>query len=337
MKYPGGGGPFHEKAFKISLVVTSFISVLLTAIVLSAGTDAGRLEQLHILYIDTSKIGKEVVSNAGSKVSDACDSIPDVDPPKLPKIPIFGRDSARDVLEVRSLSDACKNAVKEGEKKVGEVTESAAASIGLKQYYSVHIGALCEGDIEDEKPKVKTCTRKFHAGSTEISNSVEPLKKIPGAEDIGEKISEIPNKIARTAYPFLVIVLLLALAFLFAIGVACLEGDSKLQNILQEISLWGAIICVTLSSLGLFVCATLITAVAEEIKDKINKFNNVGIFAGTSPALYALMWVSLVFTWISLGMLIYLWILAHKGTRTSKDRSQTTTPGGSTSGFMMPK
>ncbi|KAL2167019.1 hypothetical protein VTG60DRAFT_1855 [Thermothelomyces hinnuleus] len=337
MKYPGGGGPFHEKAFKISLVVTSFISVLLTAIVLSAGTDAGRLEQLHILHIDTSKIGKKVASNVGSKVSDACNNIPDIDPPKLPKIPIFSRDSAKDVLEVRSFSDACKDAVKDGENKVSEVTDNAAASVGLRQYYSVHIGALCEGDIEDGKPKVKTCTRKFHAGSTEISNMVEPLKKISGAKDIEGKINEIPNKIAVTAYPFLVIVLFLALAFLFAIGVACLEGDSKLRNTLQEISLWGAIICVSLSSLGLFVCATLITAVAEQIKNKINKFNNVGIFAGTSPALYALLWASLVFTWVSLGLLIYLWILAHKGTRTSKDRSQTSTPGGSTSGFMMPK
>lgn len=225
-----------------------------------------------------------------SKASEACDKIPNLGP--------FGGDSAKDL---------CNKGVDGGKKVVDKVADATEISF----FFSVHIGALCRGDLEDGKAKVETCTKKFHTGSTEISD-FEPPFGLDVFKDIVEKGRDIPNKLGVVAYPVLAIELLLVLTFIFAIGVAFLERETpSTLNVLQRHSLLGAMVCAGLGLLSLVICASIITGVGEKVKDKLNHIP--AIYAHTSPALFALLWASAVFTMVSLGMLFYLRIQANKG------------------------
>lgn len=64
-------------------------------------------------------------------------------------------------------AEIADKAVKLGQDAVNKALGSVAKAIGVKEYYSIHIGNLCEGEYKpifsdkDAKVDVQTCTPKF--------------------------------------------------------------------------------------------------------------------------------------------------------------------------------
>ncbi|KAK4248148.1 hypothetical protein C7999DRAFT_31463 [Corynascus novoguineensis] len=351
-KSSSGGGGFGDMAFKIALIICTFLSMLFMAIALSSASSPGQLESLNIVHFNTSTLGQGIVSGVADKAKDGCekvdktlDDIENKGKETAEDIankgketfenlsPFRRRDNASDGLENRGFGEVCEDVVEKVEDTVNNGIKSFAQAIGIKEYYSAHIGSLCEGyykpsyNDKDAKPDIETCSRKFKAEQSELSKLFDkPLgvgsvkKKLSDTEfgkDIQETIDMIPNALAKTAYPFLFNVLLLAAGFLFAVAVLVFE---YLLTGAQVIALYGAMGCLGLGSFFSFVGAIAVTAIGHEIKRKVNEHGgDIGIQADTNAGVYVLLWGSLIFSCIALGLLIMLWIVARKGKRAAQE------------------
>ncbi|KAL2196842.1 actin cortical patch SUR7/pH-response regulator pali [Corynascus similis CBS 632.67] len=323
-------------AFKVALIFFAFLSMLFMAIALSSGSGPGHLESVSIIHFDTSKLGQKLVDEAANKAKDACNKVEDTvkdvaeeakDGAKkvLDNLPFARRDS---VLENRG---ACDEVVEFGKEAANKGIKAITDVLGIREYYSVHIGALCEGDFKssddsNRDPEVDDCTPKFDAEETDLSKLLNSeLKDGLKLSDLGivgeiqDKINMIPEVLAKMAYPFLIIVLLLAAGFLFAVAVLVFE---YVLTSIQVIALYGGLGCLGLGSFCSLIAAMAATITAEKIKNKVNeKGEAIGLSSNTSPAFYFLLWGSLICSCIALGLLICLWIVERKVKRAAQEKN----------------
>jgi hypothetical protein len=238
---------------------------------------------------------------------------------------IFRRDpaSAGDLLEsacnegAKAVEDLMQIATDAVEKFLGSI----AKALGIKEYYSVHFGALCEGEYdktfnkEGAKPVVQKCTPKFSTNETDLSKTLDlelgdgpvSLAKIDLVQDIKNAFDLIPRILATVAYLFLFIVLVLCSGFLWI--VAMVVCDFKEYHNPRRIALFAAIGCIGLGWFLTLIGAAVTTGVAEEIKKAVNKHGEpFGVSANTSPALWFLLWGAVVCSTVTLSLLIVSWL-----------------------------
>jgi hypothetical protein len=224
---------------------------------------------------------------------------------------------------------------------------SIAKAIGIKEYYSVHIGSLCYGEYEplfsdkDAKPKVEKCTKKFYTGQTDLSKKLDEelgvgpfkfrLSDLDLVEDIQSGFDKIPKVVASMAFFFLFAVLALLGGFLCCVGVL---GFEYMMHRMQKFALFGAVGCLGLGWFATFIGAAVITGVAEGIKKAVNKHaSKFGMSAATSPGFYFLVWGSVLFSAISLGMLVYVFLRARKGQEQYAEKNESTSSMEDSHGF----
>ena len=290
---------------------------------------------------DVASAAKPACSQAGNAVSDAADKVGD----GIGAVTsLFGGGDAgkkaNDAIDGAgdkaggATSDACNkgaeianDAVQLTADVINKALGSVAKAIGIKEYYSVHIGALCEGNYDPlfsdpkAKPKVQKCSRKFHAEQTDLSKKLDDelqvgpfkfkLSDLDLVEGIQKAFDLIPRALAAMAYFFLFAVLGLVLGMLLAAGrVVCEYVMQRMQKV---------VLLAAMGSMGFGWAASLIgaigvTAVAEKVKKEVNKNGDkFGMSAATSPALYFLLWGSLVFSTVALALLVFVWLKTRGG------------------------
>lgn len=287
---------------------------------------------------DVSEKAKEGCNKAGNAVSDAADKVGD----GLGKVGgLFGAgdkvdkaiDDAGDGVG-GAAEDACNKgaeiadqAVQLTKDVIDKVMGSIAKAIGIKEYYSVHIGALCVGGYKplfsdkDAKADVESCSKKFYTGQTDLSKKLDEelnvgpfkfkLSDLELVEDIQEGFDKIPKVIAAMAFFFLFGMLALLAGFLCAVAVL---GFEFMMHGMKKFALFGALGCLGVGWFASFVGAAVVTGVAESIKKAVNEHaSKFGMSASTSPGLYVLLWGSVLFSTAALGLLVLLFLRERKG------------------------
>jgi hypothetical protein len=302
---------------------------------------------------DVSEKAKGGCNKAGNALNDAADDAGDFFSGVLGGGAGKAIDKAGDTIG-GAAEDACNKGAEVADKAVqltadvlDKVMGSIAKAIGIKEYYSVHIGALCYGEYEplfsdkDAKPKVEKCSKKFYTGQTDLSKKLDEelkvgpfkfrLSDLDLVEDIMSGFDKIPKVVASMAFFFLFAVLALLGGFLCCTGV--LGFEYVLQR-MQNFALFGAVGCLGLGWLASFIGAAVVTGVAEGIKKAVNKHaTKFGMSAATSPGFYVLVWGSVLFSGISLGMLIRVFLLARKGGQEQFAKNESTSSMEDSHGF----
>lgn len=287
---------------------------------------------------DVTEKAKEGCNKAGNAVNDAVDKVGD----GLGKVgDLFGGgDEVNDAIDDAggavggATEDACnkgaeiaEDAIQLTKDVIDKVMGSIAKAIGIKEYYSVHIGALCVGGYKplfsdkDAKADVEKCSKKFYTGQTDLSKKLDEelkvgpfkfkLSDLELVEEIQEGFDKIPKVIASMAFFFLFGVLALLAGFLCAVAVL---GFEYMMHRVQNFALFGALGCLGVGWFATFVGAAVVTGVAEGIKKAVNKHaSKFGISAATSPGLYVLLWGSVLFSTAALASLVVLFLRARKG------------------------
>ncbi|KAH6855775.1 hypothetical protein B0I37DRAFT_62617 [Chaetomium sp. MPI-CAGE-AT-0009] len=344
----GGGG---VTILKIAPIVCSFIAFLFLAIALSSGSMPNTIEGVSIINFNMSTLGKNLIKapdvseaakegcgKAGGAVSDAVDKVGD----GLGKVGgLFGGgDEVNDAIDGAGdkvgggVEGACNKGAEVADKAVQLTTDlidkalgSIAKAIGIREYYSVHMGVLCEGEYEplfsdkDAKPKVDKCSKKFYTGQTDISKKLDEelqvgpfkfrLSDLELVEEIQEGFDKIPKVIASMAFFVLFSVLVLVVGFLCCVAVV---GFEYAMQGAQKFAVFGAMGCLGLGWFTSLICAAVITGVAEAIKKAVNKHGDkFGLSASTSPGLYVLLWGTVLFSMIALGLVVFLWLKTRHG------------------------
>ncbi|KAK4125948.1 hypothetical protein N657DRAFT_567901, partial [Parathielavia appendiculata] len=210
--------------------------------------------------------------------------------------------------------------VQEAAKRVNDFLSSAAQEIGIKEYYSIHIGTLCEGyyapkfSETNAKPDVERCSQKFFVGQTDLSKKLDEglqlgpfqfnLTQLELVQGIQDAFDDIPEKLAAMAFFFLFATLAMVVSFLLCGASLAFKDTVRLR----KLALLGALGFMGFGWLTSLVGAMGVTVAAETIKSKVNEHGKkVNISASTSPALYGLVWTSVVFSTITLALLGVAW------------------------------
>ena len=198
---------------------------------------------------------------------------------------------------------------------------SIAKAIGIKEYYSVHIGALCQGNYKplfsdkDAKPDVEACSPKFKTEKTDLSKALDDelqvgpfkfkLSDLDLVEGIQKAFDLIPRALAAMAFFFLFATVALVLGLVLSVLTVAFEY--KLQK-LQKPALLGSLGAMGFGWLTLLIGVIGLTAVAEKIKKSVNdQGETFGMTASTSPGLYFLLWASLLLSTAAFAMLFFVW------------------------------
>ncbi|KAK3997414.1 hypothetical protein QBC44DRAFT_280385 [Cladorrhinum sp. PSN332] len=281
----------------------------------------------------TDKIG-----DGAGKVVDGAAKVGEDIVNKLPKLPFAKRepqsagdsvggfiggigDKIGDGLEqgCNAGAQAAQKIVQFGQDAIDKALGSVAKAIGVKEYYSVHIGNLCEGEYTplfsnpEAKVDVKKCTPKFSVARTNLSKSLDEelsvgpfkfrLSEIDIVDTIQDVLDLIPRLLAAMGFFFLFATIFLSFGFVGA--VALFATDFKFNGV-QKYLMLGTL---GFSSIG-WVMAGIgtvgITFAAEKIKKEVNEHGEkFGMSANTSGGLYFLMWSSSVLAGLAVATLAY--------------------------------
>ncbi|KAK4143363.1 uncharacterized protein C8A04DRAFT_12487 [Dichotomopilus funicola] len=290
-----------------------------------------------------STLGKNLVKAPTINADDACNKAGDAVDGAVDQVGDTANDIGNTIGGIFSrkpsvgdaIGDACKTgadaanqAVQISTDAINKALGSIAKAIGIQEYYSVHIGALCEGnykpsfDDKDAKPDVSKCTPKFKTEQTDLSKKLDDelqvgpfkfkLSDLDLVDDIKDGFAKIPGALAAMAFFFLFATIALVLGFLFSLAVAGLDYAGK--DTLKKFALFGAIGCLGVGWFTTLIGAAVTTGIAETIKKAVNKFGDkFGMSAHTSPGLYFLLWSAMVCSFLALAMLAFLWFKTRGG------------------------
>lgn len=214
---------------------------------------------------------------------------------------------------------------------VDKALGSVAKAIGIKEYYSIHIGVLCEGEYKpkfnapDAEADVKKCTPKFKVAQTDLSKKLDeelqlgPLKfklsDIGLVDTIQDALDLIPRALAAMAFFFLIAVLSLVLGFLLTSACVALEAIAHKRGSeqIQKLAMMGALGSLGLGWFTSLIGVVAVTIIAHKIKSAVNEHAaKFGMSAATSPGLYVLLWGSLFFSTVAVAILGYVFFMAKR-------------------------
>lgn len=271
----------------------------------------------------------EAADKAGGALNDAADKLKgEVDNIGSSIKDIFGkRAGPGDAIE-----DACNKgaglaneALQKAEDALDKALGSVAKAIGIREYYSLHIGALCWGAYDphfsdrDARPDIDGCTPKFSAGRTDLSRRLDEELAVGPFEfrlgDLGlvdaiqDALDLIPRTLAAVASVFLAAAVALFAGLLCAVACVALERAPRQQQQQrpQTIARLAGVGFLGVAWAILLAGALVITAAAGEIRDAVNEHGaKVGMSAATSPGLYFLLWASFALATVALGLLLFV-------------------------------
>ena len=204
---------------------------------------------------------------------------------------------------------------------------SIAKAIGIKEYYSVHIGSLCQGNFKplfsdkDAKPDVESCSPKFKTAKTDLSKALDDelqvgpfkfkLSDLDLVEGIQKAFDLIPRALAAMAFFFLFAIIALVLGLI--LSVLAVAFEYKMQK-LQKFALLGSLGAMGFGWFTLLIGVLGLTIVAEKIKKSVNEHGTTfGMTASTSAGLYFLLWASLLLSTAAVAMLGFVWFRTRGG------------------------
>ncbi|KAK6192987.1 hypothetical protein LQW54_012911 [Pestalotiopsis sp. IQ-011] len=306
-------------------IILSIAGFVLAMISLFAGHKPGQLEDYHILALNMSNFGHDLVPTPTSGSSE----------------PTSTDDSWGSFFTsvVETLASEISDELSDIE---NDIADKLSAELGISQWYSLHVMTACEGNFAPNATSAgawyntTNCTAQA-AGTqfnlTEVLDreiSVGPLDlnpaDLPIPDDITDAINYLNGFLLAIFVLFCIGAGFAGLSFLGGIAAISLSGTSKTGKTgpSRLVSLVNFIL-TGLASLALLIGAAITTAVAKKGQEKINdKGSEVGISANAGTKFIIITWVSFAVMFVA----ALYWIVAGIRGRSSATTGRRRGPPG---------
>lgn len=300
----------------VLLAAVSFILVMLT---IFAGNKPGFMEDYHVLYFNTSTLGQNIAPSLKVRAP-----IPEpTAPPSLLNRFHSSSKQERGLLDdVGNGINSAKNGLSTLTSEAGSVASSAAGDVsgalsdiendladelakklGIKEFYSIHLVDLCDGDFEpnatnpDATFNVTNCTTAFDYNMLNISAmldhelNVGPLSlnlaDLGFTKGIQEKLDDIPKVIKAIVSMYIIAALFIGLTFFASIGAVLLIPKSGKIIVLANLGLAG------LAVLFLLIGNLITTVGSNKVVEAVTSMGNgIGLYAQQGGKFIAMTWAT---------------------------------------------
>ncbi|KAM0810890.1 putative Actin cortical patch SUR7/pH-response regulator pali [Seiridium cardinale] len=313
---------------RISIIIPLILSIagfVLAMLSLFAGSKPGQLEDFHVIAINMSNFGHDLVPTPTTGGSEPTTT-----------------DSSWEGWFTSALATIASEIGDELQDIEGDIADKLSAELGISQWYSLHVMTACEGNFApnatnpDAWYNTTNCTSQragFQFNLTEVLDheiSVGPLDlnaaDLPIPDDITDAINYLNGFLLAIFVLFCIGAGFAGLSFLASIAALSTGGMGKSRagttrtGPSRLMSLINAILS-GLAALALMVGAAITTAVAKKGQEKINdKGSEVGISANAGTKFIIITWVSFATMFVTLLYWVVAGIKGRKTTTTSSRR-----------------
>ncbi|KAL2106397.1 hypothetical protein VUR80DRAFT_6780 [Thermomyces stellatus] len=215
------------------------------------------MEDYHLIMLNTSGLGQDIILAGDSMPACKRGGI-------LGKICESATSKAGDVLEDLVEDDVAGN---------------LAETLGIQQWYSLHVMTLCEGTFDS-------------TGAYNTTNCTEPLKSritpathLGLADDLRSQLDKIPRLFQALSAIYILAIVSSGLSLLLAAGRRFIRPSFVLPA-----SLTSAITAV-LGVLGLLIANVLVTGSVRPAADRVNEFGEeIGLLASRGRKFLVITW-----------------------------------------------
>ncbi|CAH0015604.1 unnamed protein product [Clonostachys rhizophaga] len=252
----------HRLIVLIPLIL-SIVGTILSALSLFAGHKQGFMEDYAIARLNVSRIGYDVIKSSSSNNSSNSDD----DGGFLDSLKDKWNDVKQDVTE--KINDV-----------VGDVAGDVAESIGISEWYSIHVMNACEGDyspnstVSGASLNITNCTTSeagFHLNMTALMDKelgVGPfdinIADLGWDEKMQEKL-DIVNKVLLGLF----VLYVLGIGFSGLATILCVAAFLLPENRLVAV---GNLLLALLATIVLIIASILITVTVTK---GVSEFNNL--------------------------------------------------------------
>ncbi|KAI1853221.1 hypothetical protein JX266_001927 [Neoarthrinium moseri] len=305
------------RAFALVIpLILSIAGFVLAMLSLFAGSKTGQLEDFHIIAINMSNFGHDLVPTATTGGSD----------PTSTGSGIGGFFSSVVATIASEISDELDDIA-------DDIADELSEKLGISQWYSLHVMTACEGQFAPNATtpgawyNTTNCTAQqagFQFNLTEILDrqiEVGPLKLNPADLPVPDEINDAINYLNSFLLAMFVFFCLGAgfaglsfLATIAAVSLGTFKGNPPRFTHLGNAILSG------LAALALMIGAAITTGVAKKGEKEINdKGGDVGISANAGTKFIIITWVSFAAMFVA----CVFWCFAGIAGRRSKSRVRT--------------
>jgi len=313
--------------FPMACAIVAFILGMLC---LFAGHKPGFMEDYHILTLNTSTLGHELVptpTESGSSATPTSTSS---------SVGSFFSNLAQNITdEIDNIEGELADDLND---VLGDLADKLAGELGIHQFYSLHLMDLCEGNYAPnatEKGAHKNVTKcsnqtaMYHFDiSKQISQELSIGKFNISLEDLGwsdkiqDGINDLNVAMDATFVLYAIAIASAGLAILTSLLAFFLHGSR-----LMSLGNWGL---ASLSFLTFLIASIIITMVQNKASHILNKYGNeIGLYAYKGGKYLILTWVSVAVMFLATAA----WVVEFCVGRKNKKREYTEKGGTSRGGW----
>jgi len=311
--------------FPLACAIMGFV---LSMLCLLAGHKRGFMEDYHVITLNTSTLGHELIPTPTSDSDNA---------PTPTSIGSFFSSLAHNATEV--IEGELGNLVDDLNEIVGEVADKLAGELGISQWYSFHLLDMCEGTYKPNatakgaNKNITHCTNQtamHHFDITSLISSeleVGPfdlsIEDLGWTDDIQEGLDDLNTLLDATFVLYAIGIAAAGCAIIAAVLAFFLHGSR-----LISFGNWGL---ATLSFVTLLIASIIITIFQKKGTHIINKYGNeIGLYAYKGNKFLIITWVSVA----AMFLASCAWVVEFCIGRKNKRREYTEKGGATDGGWM---
>ncbi|OIW32207.1 hypothetical protein CONLIGDRAFT_572961 [Coniochaeta ligniaria NRRL 30616] len=288
-------------------ILCSLAATILAFLVLFAGKSPNFMEDAHIIMLNTSSLGKNLVPTATSGGGDQ----PSTTSSECSGLPGFlAKGCSAATSAVGSVATEAAGFFSDVE---NDIADKLAAKLGIKEFYSLHVMDACEGDFSpnatatDAAYNVSSCTEPLKTAQYNITAkfdhelAVGPLKlnlaDLGFTKDLQDEFNKIPHLLMALAVIYILAVGFTGLSFLGSVAALGLFNSAKARLVvLANLGMAG------LAAILLLVGSLTTTVGAREAAHKLDDLGeDIGLRATAGGKFLGMTWAAAGLMIIAVG------------------------------------
>lgn len=271
-------------------IILSIAAFIIAFLALFAGRQPGFMTDYHIVMLNTSRLGQDLIptrTNGNSPTTTTA----------------RGGGGFADIFAsaTAAVGDAWDDLVDELDDIVDDVTDKLAEKLGIKEFYTLNVQNICEGDFSPNATSVGAwwnvtkCSEPLKSGQTNVSAILDhelsvgkfklSLASLQFPRELQQELDKIPALLLAVAILFILGVAFSGLSMIFSIAALFLHSKHPRSITLLNlvVSLLGAIV--------FFAGSMAVTIGGDKAVDSINNLGGrIGLAAIQGHKFLALAW-----------------------------------------------
>lgn len=305
-------------------MVCAMAGFVLPLLCMFAGSKPNFMEEFHIITLNTSTLGHQLVSTPTSSGAAATSTSSG-----------FWSNLINNVTsEVHNIS-----ATLEGDLDgyLNDLADKLASELGIEQWYSLHLMDMCEGTYKPNatskgaSKNISSCTNQTAMYHFDLSKSLNDslslgplhlnLSDISWPDDIQNGLDNLSTAIDAVFVLYAIGIAAAGLSIIFSLVAFFVNGSRLIA--------FGNLGLSGLSFLTLLIASIAITVVQSKAAHLINKYGNeIGAYAYKGKKYLILTWVGVGVMLVASVLWVGLFIVGHKNhKREYTEKKSTRSPG----------